>query len=77
MLLNHRLALREMYERDKNRPSVIMWCVANEPTTIIPDAVDYFKEVVTYMKSLDDTRPVTLVNWCTINQAVNVVSNLK
>ncbi len=57
----HKEALRELYTRDKNHPSVVMWSVANEPKTDEPGAEAYFGELVPYMKSLDSTRPVTVV----------------
>lgn len=57
----HKEVLRELYTRDKNHPSVVMWSVANEPKTDEPGAEAYFGELVPYMKSLDSTRPVTVV----------------
>ncbi len=57
----HKEALRELYTRDKNHPSVVMWSVANEPKTDEPGAEAYFAELVPYMKSLDSTRPVTVI----------------
>ena len=35
--------MAELVRRDKNRPSVIMWSVANEPASNKPGAEDYFK----------------------------------
>ena len=29
--VNHQQAMKELIARDKNRPSVVMWSVANEP----------------------------------------------
>jgi len=60
-LENHRAALRELIERDRNAPSVIMWSVANEATTNRPEARPYFAELATDARSLDGTRPVTMV----------------
>ena len=37
--------MTEMYNRDKNRPSVVMWSVANEPDSAHIDAGLYFKYV--------------------------------
>nr|CAD7454600.1 unnamed protein product [Timema tahoe] len=59
LLNNHKTSLSELIRRDKNRPSVIMWSIANEADTDEDDAVPYFKEVVTHVKSLDRTRAVT------------------
>jgi beta-glucuronidase len=65
--LERRLALcrqftQEMIARDKNHPSVIMWSVANEPHSRHPAAKAFFRELYDLAKSLDPTRPVTLVS---------------
>ncbi len=31
LLANHLTVMKELVNRDKNRPSVVMWSVANEP----------------------------------------------
>lgn len=54
--------MRELVARDKNHPSVIMWSVANEPHSTRPPAKPFFRGMYDLTKSLDDTRPVTLVN---------------
>lgn len=74
--------LREMIQRDKNHPSVIMWSLANEPHSVTPEArqhyfanefdildnpsypeaVAAFQEQTNLVRSLDSTRPVTLVS---------------
>lgn len=52
----------ELIERDRNRPSVIMWSLANEPMTFqIDPAVDFFRTLVDRTRTLDD-RPLTIVN---------------
>jgi beta-glucuronidase len=53
---------REMIARDKNHPCVIMWSLANEPHSTRPPAKSFFRTLYDLAKSLDDTRPVTLVN---------------
>lgn len=58
LLKKHKDSLTELIQRDKNRPSVIMWSVANEPRTQYPAASDYFRSVVNHVKNLD-YRPVT------------------
>ncbi|MCR5703530.1 MAG: beta-glucuronidase [Eubacterium sp.] len=61
--LNHHLnTLEEVYQRDKNHPCVVMWSVANEAATHEEGAVPYFKKIIDRMRSLDDTRPVTMVH---------------
>ncbi|MCR5737405.1 MAG: beta-glucuronidase [Eubacterium sp.] len=61
-LKHHLDTLQEVYERDKNHPSVVMWSVANEAATHEEGAVPYFEKVIQRMKELDDTRPVTMVH---------------
>lgn len=65
--------LEELYYRDKNHPSVIMWCVANEPFAekinfsidggepTDPDSIVAFQELFDLIRSLDNTRLTTLV----------------
>ena len=65
--------LRELIARDKNHPSVILWCVANEPmignpgagTPPAPKAVEagkqFFASMLEETRRLDPTRPVTMV----------------
>lgn len=60
-LEHHKAVMSEMYQRDKNRPAVIMWSVANEPATNKAAAGPYFKSVIEHVRSLDSTRPVTFV----------------
>jgi beta-glucuronidase len=55
--------VREMVARDKNHPSVIMWSLANEPHSTSPHARPFFEELYQEAKSLDPTRPVTLVSF--------------
>jgi beta-glucuronidase len=66
----------ELITRDKNHPSVIMWCLANEPTSNrfvnaggadlpLDDAYKangrkFFEELFGYARSLDPTRPLTI-----------------
>jgi beta-galactosidase/beta-glucuronidase len=66
----------ELITRDKNHPSVIMWCLANEPTNNrfvnaggadlpLDDAykakgLSFFDNLFRYARTLDDTRPFTL-----------------
>ncbi|XP_054289070.1 beta-glucuronidase isoform X2 [Macrosteles quadrilineatus] len=61
LLDKHKMAMAELINRDKNRASVIMWSVANEPRTSEPQAGPYFGEVVKFVKSIDHLRPVTAV----------------
>jgi len=55
---------RELIDRDKNHPSVILWNLANEPDdSTRPAAKEVFHELYSLAKSLDPTRPVTIVSY--------------
>lgn len=60
-MAKHKEQLKALIDRDKNHPSVIMWSVSNEPNSEQKASSDYFKEVIDFTKSLDETRPVTVV----------------
>jgi len=53
--------VQELITRDKNHPSVIMWSLANEPHGSAKSK-EFFRELYNLSKTLDPTRPVTLVN---------------
>jgi len=68
--------IQELITRDKNHPSVIMWCLANEPTSNrfvnaggadlpLDDAYkakgrSFFEALFGYARTLDTTRPFTI-----------------
>jgi beta-glucuronidase len=68
--------LEELIARDKNHPSVVMWCVANEPMTprlnmtateaaLDPAAAkgkDFIETLISRARMLDPTRLVTFAN---------------
>nr|WP_228561527.1 beta-glucuronidase [Catenulispora rubra] len=54
----HCQAIRELIARDKNHPSVVMWCIANEPSSNEEGAREYFEPLVELTRGLDPTRPV-------------------
>ncbi|XP_053411022.1 beta-glucuronidase isoform X1 [Nycticebus coucang] len=60
-LRHHLEVMEELVRRDKNHPAVVMWSVANEPTSILKPAGYYFKTVISHTKTLDPSRPVTFV----------------
>ncbi|XP_077970583.1 beta-glucuronidase-like [Styela clava] len=60
-LQHHKDVIRELINRDKNHASVVMWSVANEPNSKLPVSEEYFKTIISLTKSLDATRPVTVV----------------
>lgn len=67
-------AIRELVERDKNHPCVVMWSVANEPLlkpfhtvnpepqTAVATGTKFFTPLFDLFRQLDPTRPVTLVS---------------
>ncbi|MGH8890464.1 MAG: beta-glucuronidase [Acidothermaceae bacterium] len=58
----HLAALRELVNRDKNHPSVVMWSVANEPDTTEPASRPYFEALAGLTRAVDATRPVAFAN---------------
>ena len=54
--------IRELVARDKNRPSVVLWSIANEPESDTEGAERYFKPLFELARELDHTRPVGFVN---------------
>ncbi|MGD6749579.1 beta-glucuronidase [Streptomyces sp. BH105] len=55
----HAQGIRELVARDKNHPSVVMWCLANEPSSNEEGAREYFEPLVGLIRKLDPTRPVS------------------
>ncbi|GAA4917371.1 beta-glucuronidase [Nesterenkonia rhizosphaerae] len=55
----HAQHLRELVARDKNHPSVVMWCIANEPASNEDGAHEYFEPLFDMVRELDPTRPLT------------------
>ncbi|MFC7622857.1 beta-glucuronidase [Microlunatus sp. GCM10028923] len=58
----HAQAIRELITRDKNHPSVVMWCLTNEPASQEDGARAYFEPLSTLARELDPTRPITYAN---------------
>ncbi|XP_004630457.1 beta-glucuronidase isoform X1 [Octodon degus] len=58
-LQHHLQVMEELVQRDKNHPAVVMWSVANEPSSSLQPAAYYFKTVIAHTKALDPSRPVT------------------
>ncbi|CAL8111717.1 unnamed protein product [Orchesella dallaii] len=61
LLETHKNELTRLIKRDKNRASVVMWSVANEPRTEDPNSENYFREIFQHTRSLDASRPITIV----------------
>ncbi|BFZ04363.1 hypothetical protein BsWGS_07402 [Bradybaena similaris] len=61
-LKHHIEVMSEMIRRDKNKPSVIIWSVANEPSSSYAGSVPYFKAVLQFTRDTDPAhRPTTFV----------------
>ncbi|KAK1923882.1 beta-glucuronidase [Papiliotrema laurentii] len=58
----HKQVLRELVQRDKNHPSVVLWCITNEPGSNEDGAREYFEPLVKLTRELDPTRPITYTN---------------
>lgn len=58
----HAQAIRELVQRDKNHPSVVLWSIANEPASHEEGAREYFEPLVNLTRELDPSRPVAFVN---------------
>jgi len=76
----HAQAIRELIDRDRNHPSVVMWSIANEPASEEPGADDYFRPLFELARSLDPTRPVGFANYggaghgsCRVSQFADVL----
>jgi beta-glucuronidase len=54
--------IQELIARDKNHPSAIMWSLANEPHSRRPAAKPFFRDLYDLARSLDTTRPITVVS---------------
>jgi beta-glucuronidase len=60
--------VRELIQRDRNHPSVIAWSLANEPHSRRPEAAPFFRSLYDLARSLDATRPVTVVSHVGIDE---------
>jgi beta-glucuronidase len=58
----HRRVIGETIARDKNHPSVVMWSIANEPESTVPESRAYFEPLVAEARELDPSRPVAFAN---------------
>ena len=58
----HAQAIRELVDRDRHHPSVVVWSIANEPETTSAESRDYFAPLLDLTRELDPTRPVGIVN---------------
>ncbi len=51
--------LKEMIQRDKNHPSIIIWSIGNEFDTMSALSLIYVRKMVNYTRSLDNSRLIT------------------
>lgn len=59
----HIQVMQDLIDRDKNHPSVVMWSIANEPSSWEDNARTYFKDIIDTVRSCDPHRPVTMVSY--------------
>ncbi len=57
-LAKAKAVISEMVRQHRNRPSVVMYSVANEPNSIVDEARVFLGELISHVKSIDPTRPV-------------------
>ncbi|WP_147803644.1 beta-glucuronidase [Alkalicoccus halolimnae] len=76
---NHMKEMEMLIRRDRNHPSVVMWCVANEASTMEEKAGAYFEPIINKVRELD-SRPVMNVNLmliepekCQVSKMVDVI----
>jgi beta-glucuronidase len=60
-LEHHKQIIVEMINRDRNHPSVLMWCLANEPVSHLPITKPYFSALVDFTRPIAAGRPITFV----------------
>lgn len=59
----HAQVIRDLIARDKNRPSVVLWSIANEPESETPASEEYFRPLFDVAREADPQgRPVGFVN---------------
>ena len=51
------VVINELVQRDKNRPSVVMWSLANEPDNSSKNSQPYFEAVAKKTRELDSIHP--------------------
>ncbi|ODN06255.1 Beta-glucuronidase [Orchesella cincta] len=59
---SHIQVMKELVRRDKNRASVVMWSIGNEPKSLEAPATNYFNKVINATRRFDKAgRPITIV----------------
>ncbi|CAK7219666.1 hypothetical protein SCUCBS95973_003895 [Sporothrix curviconia] len=72
----HAASIRELVARDKNHACVVLWSIANEPSTNEPGAREYFAPLVALARELDPSRPVAYINVMFANYDDDLVADL-
>lgn len=72
----HKQVLRELVQRDKNHPCVVMWCITNEPGSGEEGSREYFEPLVKLTRELDSTRPVTYTNLTMVPPEAEKIADL-
>jgi beta-glucuronidase len=54
--------VEEIVKQHRNRPSVIMYSVTNEPPSNIPEVAEFIKKLAQFFKELDPSRPTTFAS---------------
>ncbi|KAH8194728.1 hypothetical protein TruAng_011103 [Truncatella angustata] len=72
----HLQAIRELIARDKNHPSVVMWCITNEIASGEPGAREYVEPLVRLARELDPTRPVCFTNMSFVTVEKELITDL-
>jgi beta-glucuronidase len=72
----HAQAIRELINRDKNHPSVVMWTLANEPDSGGEGVREYMEPLVTLARELDPSRPVCFANMGLANAEKDLITDL-
>ncbi|MEM2740335.1 MAG: glycoside hydrolase family 2 TIM barrel-domain containing protein [Candidatus Bathyarchaeia archaeon] len=58
--------ISEMVGEHKNRPSVIMYSITNEPPSDIPEVADFIGKLSMYFRKIDPSRPLTFASHRTV-----------
>ncbi|MCS7110678.1 MAG: beta galactosidase jelly roll domain-containing protein [Ignisphaera sp.] len=54
--------VEEMVQQHKNRPSVIMYSITNEPPSDVPEVAEFIGRMAKTIKELDPSRPMTFAS---------------
>ncbi len=72
-LINHLNAVKELINRDKFHPSVVMLCLGNEANTFEDNALSYYEQLVQKTREWTEL-PLINVEW--VNADINKVAHL-